>query len=126
MKIKLDENVPTRLAGALARLGHDVDTAYSEGLSSADDETVWGVAQDAGRLLITQDMDFSDLRKFVFGKHAGVMLVRLRDPGRDRMLDRICGVFQTEDVETWKGAFVVVTDSRTRVRLPEERGTTES
>jgi len=119
MKIKLDENLPGRLADALARAGHDVDTVYAEGLSSSDDDAVWNAAQESGRFFITQDMDFSDLRKFVFGEHAGVMLVRLHEPGRDRLLDRITSVLETEDTQSWTGAFVVVTDSRTRVRLPE-------
>jgi hypothetical protein len=34
MKVKVGENIPARLAGALATLGHDVDTVASEGLDS--------------------------------------------------------------------------------------------
>ncbi len=32
MKVKLDENIPVRLADELLPLGHDVDTVGSEGL----------------------------------------------------------------------------------------------
>ena len=35
MKVKLDENIPIRLAGVLATLGHNVDTVASEGLKGA-------------------------------------------------------------------------------------------
>ncbi len=119
MRIKLDENLPVRLTEALTRIGHDVDTVIQEGLLGHDDESVWSAAQNAGRFLITQDMDFSDLRRFVFGQHAGVMLVRLREPGRQALLARITTVFEVEDTSAWGGAFVVVTDSKTRVRLPE-------
>jgi hypothetical protein len=31
MKVKLDENIPVRLADELLPLGHDVDTVASEG-----------------------------------------------------------------------------------------------
>lgn len=119
MRIKLDENLPARLAEALKRLGHEVDTVLGEGLLGREDEAVWDASQESKRFLITQDMDFSDLRKFVFGKHEGVMLVRLREPGRQALLARLTTVLEIEDTTAWNGAFVVVTDSKTRVRLPE-------
>ena len=34
MKIKLDENLPTRLASLLESMGHLVDTAADEGLNA--------------------------------------------------------------------------------------------
>ncbi len=37
MKIKLDENIPVRLAGDLAIPGHDVDTVASEGMTGKPD-----------------------------------------------------------------------------------------
>ena len=49
MRIKLDENLPLRLAGMLAALGHDCDTVPDEGLSGAVDPDVWRAAQTADR-----------------------------------------------------------------------------
>lgn len=49
MNIKLDENLPARLAKALTVLGHDVDTVPQEGLTGAADPRIWEVAQEAGR-----------------------------------------------------------------------------
>ena len=37
MRVKLDENIPVRLAGELSTLGHDVDTVASEGLKGKPD-----------------------------------------------------------------------------------------
>jgi hypothetical protein len=37
MKVKLDENIPVRLADELLPLGHDVDTVASEGLTGRPD-----------------------------------------------------------------------------------------
>ncbi len=62
MKVKLDENIPVRFPGDLAILGHDVDTVASEGLKGKPDSDVWSVARRDERLLITQDLDFSDIR----------------------------------------------------------------
>lgn len=116
MKIKLDENLPENLQAALAEQGHDVDTVRAEGLRGADDDTIWSAAQESGRFLITQDMDFSDLRRFVFGAHRGVMVVRLTQSGLRSLVRRITNVFETEDVDSWSGCFVIATDNKVRVR----------
>jgi predicted nuclease of predicted toxin-antitoxin system len=116
MKIKLDENLPAMLARELAMLGHDVDTVPQEGHQGGSDDAIWEAAQQAGRFLITQDMDFSDLRKFVFGSHCGVMLVRLREPGRRALFVRIVSALSTEECEAFAGRFVIVTERKIRVR----------
>ena len=68
MRLKLDENLPT----ILVELGHDVDTAVSEGLAGHEDPEVWSGARAAGRMLLTQDLDFSDVRTFAPGTHPGL------------------------------------------------------
>jgi len=118
VKIKLDENLPVRLARALEKLGHDEDTILQEDLAGWSDRQIWEAVQDAERFLITQDLDFSDSRRFSPGSHHGILLVRLRDPGRNALLKRVQGLFQTEAVEHWKRCFVVVTDRKLRVRYP--------
>lgn len=120
MKIKLDENLPVRLVGILAPLGHEIDTVAQEGLAGHNDIQVWEAAQRAGRFLITQDLDFSDLRRFVPGAHHGLLLIRLREPGRNALVKRIQTIFQTEEVERWHACFVVVTEHKIRVRYPKD------
>jgi predicted nuclease of predicted toxin-antitoxin system len=119
VNVKLDENLPARLVDQLARLGHDADTVAQEGFTGKPDVEVWGAAQAAGRFLITQDLDFSDIRRFAPGTHHGLLLVRLRAPGREALARRIKGLFEAEPVESWKRAFVVVTDHKIRVRRPK-------
>ncbi len=63
MKIKLDENLPARLGDVLSDLGHDIDTVIQERLAGHSDAEVWEAAQRAERFLITQDLDFSDIRR---------------------------------------------------------------
>lgn len=77
MRIKLDENLPVRLVEMLGELGFEADTADDEGLGGVSDDRVWEAVQAGGRFLITQDLDFSDLRRFAPGSHHGVLLVRL-------------------------------------------------
>ncbi len=120
MKIKLDENLPSRLIHILAEMGYDVDSVPKEMLEGHVDSRIWKAAQKAGRFLITQDLDFSDIRLFAPGTHHGLMLIRLRNPGRNALVERIKSIFQTEDVTCWKGCLVVVTEIKIRLRCPQQ------
>ena len=118
MTIKLDENLPERLVAELSALGHDVDTVRAEHLAGHDDTDVRRGAQTAGRFLITQDLDFSDVRRYAPGTHAGLLLVRLAQPGGDALLARVAMLFSTEPVHEWRGCLVVATDHKVRVKRP--------
>jgi predicted nuclease of predicted toxin-antitoxin system len=102
----------------LSALGHDVDTVRAEHLAGQDDTDVWAAAQAAGRFLVTQDLDFSDVRRYTPGTHAGLLLVRLAQPGREALLARVTTIFSTEPVEQWRGCLAVATDHKIRVRRP--------
>jgi predicted nuclease of predicted toxin-antitoxin system len=114
MKIKLDENLPLHLATALEDFGHDVHTTTSEGLTGHADRDIWRAAQAESRFLITQDLDFSDIRQFAPGSHAGILLVRLHSPSRQNLITRVQYVFQSESVDQWPGCFVVVSERKSR------------
>jgi predicted nuclease of predicted toxin-antitoxin system len=118
MKIKLDENIPAALKPLLAGLGHRVDTVPEEGLAGATDSDVWTAAQQADAFLITQDLDFSDLRQFQPGTHRGILLVRLRAPGRTALTERLRTVFEYEKVAEWARCFIVVSERKIRIRRP--------
>jgi len=120
MKIKLDENMPARLASRLGLLGHEVKTVRDEGLDGQLDATIWQVAHSEGRFLVTQDADFSDIRRFVPGSHYGILLIRLHIPKRRALIRRVEDLFRQEDVSRWSRCIVSATESRVRVRRPAE------
>lgn len=120
MKIKLDENLPARLKNALTMCGHETDTVSDEGLTGRPDREVWQAAQTEARFLITQDLDFSDTRKFTPGTHSGLLLVRLREPSAKMLLDKVSAV--AAELEKWRGCFVVLTDHKLRIKHPVQPG----
>jgi predicted nuclease of predicted toxin-antitoxin system len=85
------------------------------------DKEIWDVAQKESRFLITQDLDFSDLRQFAPGSHDGILLVRLRTPNQRNLTVRIGKLFQQENVSEWTGCFAVATERKTRVLKPETK-----
>jgi predicted nuclease of predicted toxin-antitoxin system len=105
VKLKLDENLPETLVTKLSSLGHEVDNVRLEGLAGRDDEAIWKAVQAAGRFLVTQDLDFSDRRRFAPGTHAGLLLVRLPDAGRLALTARIAELLVAR---TWKNGRAVL------------------
>jgi predicted nuclease of predicted toxin-antitoxin system len=118
VKIKLDENLPESLVAALRALHHDTDNVRQEGLAGRNDPDVWAAAQADRRFLVTQDLDFSDVRQFRPGTHHGLLLVRLPDAGRLALTQRIADVSRNEDIESWTACFVVLSGHKLRVLRP--------
>jgi predicted nuclease of predicted toxin-antitoxin system len=118
MKIELDENLSSEMADLLIVHGHDVHTVPEESLAGCEDPIIFDAALREGRLLLTQDLDFSDVRKFKPGNHPGLVLIRLRDPSRRRLVSRMEQVLRIETIEQWAGCFVVVSDRKLRGRRP--------
>jgi predicted nuclease of predicted toxin-antitoxin system len=118
MKIKLDENLPAELAGLFSAQNHDVHTVPGEQLTGQRDDVIFQAAFDENRLLVTQDLHFSDIRRFKPGTHPGVVLVRLRDPNRRKLIERIKQMLQSQNIENWAGCFVVIGDVRLRLLRP--------
>jgi predicted nuclease of predicted toxin-antitoxin system len=119
MRFKLDENLPVDLARVLSGLGHEVDTVPQEALTGRPDSVVWACTQEAERILITQDLDFSDIRRYAPGTHNGILLVRLVNPSRRELVDRVGSLFLNEPIEEWQGSVVVITDRKLRVLRPQ-------
>jgi predicted nuclease of predicted toxin-antitoxin system len=119
MKIKLDENMPASLVNKISEFGHDVDTVPQELLSGKLDNIIWSETQKYQRFLITQDLDFSNINKFIPGSHFGILLIRLKEPGRKALTERVKSIFASEDVENLKGCFVVATEHKIRIRRPK-------
>jgi predicted nuclease of predicted toxin-antitoxin system len=116
MKIKLDENLPRAVASRLVAMGHDAQTVVEEGIAGKADLQVWEAAQREGRFLITQDMHFSDARRFAPGTHEGILLVRLHAPNWRALVARLEKLFAREDVAGWARCFVVATEHKVRAR----------
>ena len=122
MRLKLDENLPRSAAPRLAALGFDVDTVLDERLGGRDDGTVWAAAQRERRFLVTQDLDFSDVRKFVPGAHEGILIVRLPDSEQWRIGDHLVAWFSDPDARSWARCLVVATLNKVRVTRADVGG----
>ena len=76
MKIKLDHNLSRHLRASVEAFGHDVDTAYEEGLARATDREVLHEATTQDRILFTLDTDFLNLKVYPPQRQGGVVVFR--------------------------------------------------
>jgi predicted nuclease of predicted toxin-antitoxin system len=118
MRLKLDENLGRSPQRALREAGHDVEHVHDEGLSGEGDVRVWQQACAEGRMLVTLDLDFSDVRRFPPGSHPGILLHRPKSRSRDAVL-RVLGRLVDEDaLEGLAGCLMVADERGTTIRRP--------
>ena len=116
--VKLDENLSRLHVQFLRGLGYEADRVHDQGLSGASDAVVWQRVSTEGRFLITLDLDFSDIRRYVPGSHPGILLVRARDNGREAVLAVLQRVLSEHPLEALRGCLAVADENLTRVRRP--------
>jgi predicted nuclease of predicted toxin-antitoxin system len=116
MKIKVDENLPTEVARVLEDAGHDASTTVAEGLGGATDEVLLAKTLSEGRVLLTLDVGFGDIRLYPPADYPGIVVLRLERHDREHLLAmarRLTSLFERESVDKrlW-----VVSEGRVRIR----------
>jgi predicted nuclease of predicted toxin-antitoxin system len=97
LKFKVDENLPAELAAMLRDADHEADTVGDQKLAGADDSAVFERCQAQGRILLTLDLDFSNVQTYPPKLHAGVVVFRSRTqdkPTLVALLKRLLPLFK--------------------------------
>jgi predicted nuclease of predicted toxin-antitoxin system len=116
VKFKLDENLPDLVRKSLGSLGHDAHTVTDEGLSGARDETVLEACIAEDRILITLDLDFSDIRTYRPGSHPGIWVLRPTRQTFGAIEALVRAGVQLAAIERVQGQLWVIDERRVRIR----------
>lgn len=108
MKILVDENIPAMTVRSLREAGHDVADFRGTLDQGVDDDVLWARAQQEVRLLITTDRGFADRRA---EPHHGILIVRLRQPNRQKIHERIIQAMAQLGEPEWPGTLITMRDS---------------
>jgi predicted nuclease of predicted toxin-antitoxin system len=108
MRFLVDENIPRITVDALIQQGHDVKDIRGTPEHGADDTTLWTIALSESRVLVTTDKGFTDHRNEA---HHGILIVRLRQPNRQKIHAAAMRTLETLRAEDWKNLLVVVRDT---------------
>jgi predicted nuclease of predicted toxin-antitoxin system len=118
LKIKVDEDLPKRVAEAIRGVVPNTLTVVDEGLSGILDPALWETVQREQRYLITGDKAFANIKKYPPGSHAGILLLRPHEDGIPQLMDLIQEVLKLGILESLGGCIAIATPGRLRVRRP--------
>lgn len=76
MQFKIDENLPVEAAEDLRQAGHDALTVAEQHLAGQSDLRVADVCRAERRVVLTLDLDFSNIRMYPPGDYAGIVVLR--------------------------------------------------
>jgi predicted nuclease of predicted toxin-antitoxin system len=116
MRFKIDQNLPAEFVSILAQAGHDAVTVWNQNLGGAPDPQIVAVCQQEGRVLITADLDLSDIRHYPPQQSPGFLVLRLKQqtqPNQVALLRRILPLFATTPLA---GRLWIVEPGGVRVR----------
>ena len=89
MRFKIDQNLPSEYAALLRQAGFEAETVDDEGLSGADDLAISVRGRAGGRVLVTLDLGFSDIRSYPPREYSGIVVVRSKAQDKITLLSML-------------------------------------
>jgi len=120
MLFKIDENLPTELAHLMVSSGYDAKTVYDQQLQGADDSVLIDRCDQENRILITLDIDFSDITLYPPEKHAGILVLRLGNQSKKNVLNVFHKILTALEREPIKNHLWIAEETVIRIRGEEE------
>jgi predicted nuclease of predicted toxin-antitoxin system len=116
VRFKVDENLPQEVVDLLSKAGHDALSVVDEGLGGEKDPRIFSVCRHEALVLVTLDLDFSNIHEYPPADSAGLLILRL--PKQDKptvlaVMDRLLAVLNSSSLEK---ALWIVEEERIRIR----------
>lgn len=116
VRFKLDENLPRDAEALLRDAGHDVQTILDERLGGNPDPKVLDACRTESRVLITFDLDFSDIRLYPPVSHSGVWVLRPHTQSIDNTLVLLKGALVVLETESVHARLWIIEPGQVRIR----------
>ena len=116
MKFKIDQNLPIEAADLLTAAGHDAVTVYQQSLGGAPDERIVEVCNDEHRILVTADLDLSDIQRYPPSQTPGYVVLRSSRQSKQALLDLMAKAIPMLALRPINGRLWIVEPDRLRIR----------
>jgi predicted nuclease of predicted toxin-antitoxin system len=114
-----DEDMSVTVARVLRDAGHEAIHVREAGMQGASDSEVFLFAQGRNAILVTEDLDFSDIRAYPLGTHAGIVVLRMPDNVAYALRGRrVAEAIQDELDDGLEGCLLIVEPASARLRRP--------
>ena len=120
MHFKIDENLPPEIALHLRQHGHDATTVWDEQLRGSADNHLIEVCRREGRILLTLDLDFADIRLYPPREYPGLIVLRLHSQSRRLVMTVVSRFISFLAEHSPLGALWFVTENGVRIYAPDE------
>ena len=100
----------------LQQAGYDALTVKQQGLGGEADATVLEICQQEQRILVSLDLDFSDIHTYPPQNFAGIIVMRTARQDKPYLLAILSSLISLLARETVKGKLWIVEDNRIRIR----------
>ena len=117
----VDEDMPRSTAAVLAGSGHRALDVRDCGLRGANDQAVFGFAQEQRAVLLTGDKEFGNILRYPLGTHFGIVVARLPNEMPTTAVNAVLlqGLDGLGD-EDLAGNVVIIEPRKTRIRRPRK------
>ncbi len=115
-RFKLDENLPRDAEALLRKAGHDVDTVLNERLGGNPGPRVFDASQAEARVLVTFDLDFSDIRAYPPASHEGIWVLRPHMQSIENTLALLRAALLVLETEPTHSRLWIIEPERVRIR----------
>ena len=119
-RFKLDENLPTAVKATLVEQGHDALTVLDQSLGGNEDKKIAAVCSEEDRILVTFDLDFSDIREYPPGSNPGIWILRPATQSIDKCVALVRDALAYIETESPERALWIVEPGKIRIRTSHE------
>jgi predicted nuclease of predicted toxin-antitoxin system len=115
MKFLTDENVSPAVVRALRTAGHNVLDVKEQRWQGVADEVILRRARQTGRVIVSEDLDFGNLRRYPLTGHPGAILLHLADMRPREVAERLLTFLSGVRSQTLRGAVVFLEEGQVQV-----------
>lgn len=116
MKFLADIGISPRSVAYLRELGHDAIHLIEQQLQRLPDSEILAKARTEERIVLTHDLDFTDLMAASSAALPSVVIFRLHNMRPEQVNRYLLLVLQSYESTLEQGAIVTVTEARLRMR----------
>ncbi len=116
---KIDENLPEETAVLLSEAGYEAVSVRDQGLAGKPDNAIADVCSAEGLVLVTLDLDFSNIQVYPPDRTSGIMVFRVPDQSKPRLLEVLQQALPLLGTEQIDQRLWIVEADRVRIRGDE-------
>ena len=116
MKFKIDENLPVEISEMLNNAGYDSKTVNDQKLQGSKDFVIIEIYKSEQRVLITLDIDFTDIRLYPPGECSGIIVLRGKIYSKNHLIDIFRKAMPLLNSESLDRHLWIVEEMKIRIR----------